>query len=255
MILPLLLLAIQFDANLSPKYAEAVQLLQQKKYPDAVSVLVSLTGEKPEVAEYWNALGLAYLANGDVEKSLPPLQRACTANSHVPRSCFNYGRVLLFLNRYEDAIGAFDRVPRSYEDAPMFLAKAQAYESLKRVREADRAYRSALAETAMRPANSAEVQLRYGVFLARQGSTESALWQFDQAIRKAPLWGLVWREKARVLLQLQRERDSAVALEQAIAHGERNRENLLLLSRIYAQLGDSEKAETYQREAAGPELK
>ena len=46
-----------------------------------------------------------------------------------------------------------------------------------------------------------------------------------------------------------RKEDAADALEQAIAHGERNRDNLLLLSRLYNELGNKEKAQSYKNEA------
>lgn len=253
MILCLLLVALQYDPNLSPKFAEALRLMQEKKYPEVIAIVTPLTKDKPKVGEYWSLLGVAYAASGDLEQAIPNLRIACDAQPRPPRACFQYGRVLHLSNRFEDALKAYGQVAKGSEDAQLHSAKAQSYEALGRAKEADQAFRAALAESALRPANSAEVQLRYGLFLYRQGTMESALWQFEQVIRKQPFWGIAWREKARALLQLEREKESAEALEQAIAHGERNRENLLLLSRLYLRLGDTAKAEDYRKEAAAPQ--
>ncbi len=246
----LLSLALQYDPNFTPKYGEALRLMQEKKFAEAIGVLKPLTASKPGVGEYWSALGVAYVGSGDVEMAIPSFKKACEAVPRPVRACFQWGRALHLTNRFEDALKAFAMTPKGSEDSGLHLARAQSYEALGRLPEADRSYRAALAETALRPANSAEVQLRYGVFLYRQGSMEAALWQFEQTIRKSPQWGAAWKEKGRTLLQLEREREAAEALEQAIAHGERNREALLLLSRLYARLGEAAKAEEYRQDAA-----
>ncbi|MCX6614416.1 MAG: tetratricopeptide repeat protein [Acidobacteria bacterium] len=203
----LLLLALQYDPNLSPKFSESSRLLQQQRFPEAISILETLTKEKPAVGEYWFALGIAQAASGNSTASLAPLEKACTIPDRVARACYHWGRQL------------------------------------------DQAYRGALAESALRPKNSAEIQLRYSAFLIRQGKIEASLWQLDQVIRKQPFFGIAWREKAGLLMAVGRKEDAADALEQAIAHGERNRENLLLLSRLYAELGNKDKAQSYKNEA------
>ncbi len=248
----LLALALQYDPNLTPKYAEALRLMQEKRFAEAIGLLKPLTVSKPSVGDYWSALGVAYAGSGDLEMAIPSLKNACGAMPRPVRACFQYGRVLHLTNRFEEALKAYEMTPKGFEDSGLHLARAQSYEALGKLREADRSYRAALAESALRPTNSAEVQLRYGVFLYRQGSMEAALWQFEQTIRKSPQWGAAWREKGRALVQLEREREAAESLEQAIAHGERNRETLLLLSRLYTRLGEAEKAEEYRQDAAKP---
>ena len=248
----LLALALQYDPNSTPKFAEALRLVQAKKFSEAIAVLKPLTVERPGVGEYWSLLGVAYAADGDLEMAIPNLKKACEAVPRPARACFQYGRVLHLSNRFDEALKAYEMTPKGAEDSNLYAAKAQSYEALGKVKEADRAFRLALSESALRQVVSAQVQLRYGLFLYRQGGMEAALWQFEQAVRKQPLWGAAWREKGRALLQLDREREAAEALEQAIAHGERNRENLLLLSRLYQRLGDATKAEEFRLDAATP---
>ncbi len=249
MIYWLLLLALQYDPNLSPKFAESSRLLQQQRFPEAIAILETLTRTKPEVGEYWYALGIAQAASGNSNAALLPLEKACTVADRIPRACYHWGRQLQAMRRHSEAIAAFDKAGKNAEDSVLLTAKAQSYEALDQPSAADQAYRGALAESALRPKNSAEIQLRYSGFLIRQGQIEASLWQLDQVIRKQPFMGTAWREKAGLLMAVGRKEDAADALEQAIAHGERNRENLLLLSRLYAELGNTEKAQAYKDEA------
>ena len=72
MIFWLLLLALQYDPNLHPKFVEATRLLQQQKLVEAIALLEALTREKPQVGEYWFALGVAQAASGSLAGSLEP---------------------------------------------------------------------------------------------------------------------------------------------------------------------------------------
>lgn len=253
MIFWLLLLALQYDPNLHPKFVEATRLLQQQKFVEAVALLEPLTREKPQIGDYWFALGVAQAASGSLAASLEPLRMACASQPRPPRSCYQYGRMLQMSNRFAESIVAFQSAGKNGEDSSLLTAKAQSYEAMNNLPEADQAYRAALAESALRPKNSADIQYRYSEFLIRQKKFEASLWQLNQVLRKQPFFGQAWREKGRVLLLLDRNADAADAIEQAIAHGERNRENLQLLARIYALLGDTAKAEMYRKEAAPPQ--
>ncbi len=239
----------QFDPNLSPKFTEATKLLQQQRISEAIRILEELTGEKPQVGEYWFALGVALAANDRPAEALAPMEKACQAIPRPPRACYNLGRLHQAAGRHEQAVTAFETAGRNEVDSTLFAAKAISLEVLERRDEADGAYRVALAESALRPKPAAAIQFRYAQFLVRWGKLEASLWQLNQSIRKQPFEGVVWKEKARVLLMLDRKMEAANSLEQAIAHGERNRENLALLSRLYLALGDKERAEIYRREA------
>ncbi|MFO0282269.1 MAG: hypothetical protein ACK532_10170, partial [Acidobacteriota bacterium] len=86
-------------------------------------------------------------------------------------------------------------------------------------------------------------------FHRRRQQWEPSIWQLRQTLRKQPFLGMAWLEQATVLLLLQRREEAADSLEQALAHGQRTRENLLLLSRVYREMGDLDKAESYRKEA------
>ena len=73
MIFWLLLLALQYDPNLHPKFVEATRLLQQQKFVEAVALLEPLTRDKPQIGDYWFALGVAQAASGSLAaSSVPP---------------------------------------------------------------------------------------------------------------------------------------------------------------------------------------
>jgi tetratricopeptide (TPR) repeat protein len=240
---------MQFDPNLSPKFAEGMRLMREQKFTEAVAVLEKLTADRPEVGEYWLGFGSALAASGRLEDSLAPLGKACAATPAVPQACYQLGRVYHHLTRYEEALAAYSRGEKQTESTQLAWGRAQTYEKLGRYVEADAAYREALAAAALRPRQSAEIQLQYAMLLRRAKKLESAMWQFSQILRKQPFWGAAWLEKARTHLAMDEKQEAAEALEQAIAHGERRKPILLALSEIYTALGNTEKANEYRKEA------
>lgn len=225
--------------------------MEAGQFAAAIPALEKAARAHPEKPEFVRAYGAAVAASGDLEGALPHLERACRLRPRLALACFQYGRTLYFLNRFDLALQAYEDAQAAQDmGATLYSARAQALEALGRSEEADLEYRKALADSALRAAQSADIQLKYGLFLYRRGMVEAALWQYEQAIRKTPHIGVLWREKARALLQLGREGEAAKALEQALAHGERKKENVLLLSRLYERLGEAQKAETLRREAS-----
>lgn len=232
---------------LDPKFSEAIRLLEQRRYADAIKLLRPMTEAHPTNGEYWLALGLALAASEQVDPALEALGRAYQANPRPRRAAYHYARLLQYRRRHEQAIPVFKSI--DHPDSQALLALTESCEAVGDLRGADQAYRGAMAEAALRPRESAGIQLRYAQFLLRQRNYESAIWQLNQSIRKQPFEGLAWLEKSRALLLLNRLEEAADSLEQALAHGQRTKENLLALSRIYAQLGDKGKSESYRREA------
>lgn len=249
MILHLLLLLCQFDPTYSPQYGEALRLMQQQRLSEAALILEALTRGQPAVSNYWHALGLLRASQGQAGPALTALEKACLGLSPPRLACAEWGRLLQRLGRHREAIAAFHRSPRHDADSQTLADRALSLEALGEFRAADHDFRAALAECALRPKQSASLQLLYAQFLMRRQQWEPALWQLRQTLRKQPFLGMAWLEQATVLLFLQRREEAADSLEQALAHGQRTRENLLLLSRVYREMGDLDKAESYRKEA------
>jgi tetratricopeptide (TPR) repeat protein len=249
MILLLLLLLSQFDPVFSPKYSEATRLLQQQRWNEAALLLEDLTRDQPSVSTYWHALGLLRASQGQLEPARAALEKACLGVSPPRLACAEWARLLQKLGRHAEAIVAFNRSPRADADSQTLAARALSLEAVGNYRDADRDYRAALAESALRPKQSAAAQLLYARFLMRRQHWEAALWQLRQTLRKQPFLGPAWQDQATVLLLLERREEAADSLEQALAHGQRTKENLLLLSRVYREMGNADKAESYRQEA------
>lgn len=230
-------------------YKEGLRAAEQKQLLLAIDGFRRAVREKPENAEYQRAFGVALAANGDPELAVKPLEKACLLDARLPEACYQYGRVLAQLNRHEIALAAYERGQLRGESASLFTARAQSLEALGQIRKADEAYRAALSESALRLEQSAQVQLLYAGFLSRHMLYDAALWQAEQSIRKRPLDGAAWVEKARILSNLDRPLEAIPALEQALAHGQRNRANLLFLAGLYSRTGNAVRAAQVRDEA------
>jgi Tfp pilus assembly protein PilF len=253
MIQALLLLAL---SQPSPQklYLDGTAAFEAGDYARAESLYALALKGKPAEIEYLRAYGASLGAQGKFDAALQPLETACRQSApSLPNrglACYQWGRTLFHLRRYEDSLRAFDFAKESAPPtAQMYSARAQALDALGRAKEADADFRQALAESALRTPESAGIQLLYGNFLARQGLHDAAIWQFEQAIRKTPFNERLWEEKAKSLLALGQERLAVEALERALSHGVRKRETVLLLARVYQHLGQPEKAKAYLEEA------
>ncbi len=255
MIRALLLLAL---SQPSPQklYQEGTAAFEAGDFARAEALYQQALRGKPAELEYARALGASIASQSRFGEALPYLEKACRQSTPaLPNrglACYQWGRTLHYLQRYADAVEAYGLARQAAPfTAQMYFGRAQALDALGQLKEADYDYRHALAESALRLNESAVIQLAYGNFLARQGNHEAALWQFDQGIRKLPHEQRLWQEKAKSLLALGRDREAAESLERALAHGARNRETVLLLSRVYQKLGQNDKARIYSDEANG----
>jgi len=87
MLRPLLLPALSLSIGLAlaalPALAadnalrdQVAGLFKQRQWAEAQVLLEKATADEPNNAEAWNALGQTFLARGDYEKAIPPLEKA-----------------------------------------------------------------------------------------------------------------------------------------------------------------------------------
>ncbi len=248
-----LLLFLALSQNQSDTlYQEGNHAFQASQFEVAVAKFRAAVNLRPDNPEFRRALGAALASQRRFVDALPHLERACRTAPPLALACYQWGRTLFFLNRPAEALAAYELAAGSRAvEGRLHSARAQALDALGRHAEAAAEFRLALAEAALRPKESAETQLQYANFLARRGQHEAALWQFRQALRKTPFSSSLWEEQAKSQLALDRLTDAAESLEQALAHGPRKRDLVLLLAAVYARLGDEAKARTLLSEA-GP---
>ena len=83
LLLPFLSLSIGFALLARPALAadnalreQITGLFQQRQWAEAQALLEKVTTDEPTNAEAWNSLGQTFLARGDYEKAIPPLEKA-----------------------------------------------------------------------------------------------------------------------------------------------------------------------------------
>lgn len=259
MIRALLLLAL---SQPSPQklYQEGTAAFEAGDFVRAETLYRQALRGEPATLEFERALGATIASQGRFGEAIPHLEKACRQSMPpLPNrglACYQWGRTLFYMQKPAEALEAYRMAKQAAPfTAQMYLGRAQALDALGQVKEADLEFRHALSESALRAQESAQIQLVYGNFLARQGKHDAAIWQFEQALRKAPFDQRIWQEKAKSLLAMGREKEAAEALERALAQGtasgSRNRETVLLLGRVYQRLGQADKARRFLDEADG----
>lgn len=222
--------------------------MAEKSYREAAALFALLLAEDPGNLEYARALGLAYASAKEYELAVDPLRQACLGQRDFQGVCFQLGRVYYYLDRYEQALEAYRLAETQKPSAALLSARAQALEALERGNEASELYRLALQE-ADSAEERAQIHLRHGKLEYRRADIRAAASHFSQATRLAPSWGLAWKELARAQQQLNQPAEAALALEKAIANGERTADALTLLGRLYLRMQKPKQAEALFEEA------
>ena len=122
----------------NPKYREAINTLgvvyvHQKRYDDAVKVLVPLANDilyaTPEIA--WGNLGWAYLLKGDLDKAISSLQRVLALQ---PDFCVGAYRLALAYEKRGDLEAAHQTVTRALQtDRPECRSFQDAFHARARI--------------------------------------------------------------------------------------------------------------------------
>lgn len=128
--------------------------------------------ENPRRALGYRLLGMACTAEGNHKAALDPYARACAIDPHEENACYYKGHTLYLLDRYEEAIRAFEStLKNTSERGRPLLGMALTYEALGKTSEAERYYRSAIHSGEKR------AQADYGMFLFRHDrAAESLEW-------------------------------------------------------------------------------
>jgi len=106
------------DEDISQKFKQAVQLIKEEKYKDAVTLLEEVTKRsKKHSAPYVN-LGIVYLKLGDVEKSEENFLVALKVNPDHPVTNNELGIVYRKSGRFKEAKKLYEHIIKKY---PYFL--------------------------------------------------------------------------------------------------------------------------------------
>ncbi|MDX2266984.1 MAG: tetratricopeptide repeat protein [Bryobacter sp.] len=197
----LLLVFSQFPTADPPprSYQEGNAAFLKQDFPRALSLYQQALATNPNNGEFLRSIGAVYAAQKQLPEARLWFHRACHASQPNALACFQAGRTWQIEQDYTRALALYERATTLQELGPrLTLATAQVLDRLGRALDAERAYRKAISQAALRPSESGDAQIFYANFLARQGRFTAALWQLEQAEGKLPADPRLVEERAKI---------------------------------------------------------
>ena len=106
------------DTELSEKFNQAVNYIKQKKYEDAIELLVEVTNNTDKHSAPYINLGIAYAETGKIEEAENILLKGIKINPAHPVTNNELGMVYRKTGRFADAKVTYEKVIKNY---PQFL--------------------------------------------------------------------------------------------------------------------------------------
>src|SRR5579862_614166 len=158
-------------------------MLFDKKFPDAASLIEQSVRIDPNAAYAYNALGIAYLEQGQFDKAIPAFRDAAHRAQHWSYPLHNEALAHVETGDYQAAIRLYQQAMRltpQYSYLPYNLGLG--YQRLNRRRDAKASYRKAIA---IAP-NAAEAYNALGTLKASEGKTSEAEKDYRDALQRSP---------------------------------------------------------------------
>jgi non-specific serine/threonine protein kinase len=105
---------------------------------EALAELRKALTAKPDFDDAWHQHGLILFHVGHLQAGMRDIDQALSLNPANTIARFRYGPILVYLQRYEDALAALNRVPRESYPTQWAYQRAWALISLGRLEEAER---------------------------------------------------------------------------------------------------------------------
>jgi tetratricopeptide (TPR) repeat protein len=185
-------------------FFEGRALLFEKNYPDAASHLEQSVRIDPGAAYGYNALGIAYLEQGQYDKAIPAFHDAVHRAQHWSYPLHNVALAYKEMGDYSDAIRAYQQAMRltpHYYYLPYNLGLV--YQQMNRKKDAESAYRKAM----MLAPNSAEPYNALGTLMASERKPHDAETLYRDALQRNPML-LSARHNLALLLVAEKNRQN-----------------------------------------------
>jgi tetratricopeptide (TPR) repeat protein len=260
-------------AGWANRYNLADALLEAGQTSEAISLLESLSANRPQNAPVLSLLGLAYETAGKPDQALESYRKAVAAEPGNHDYYLDYARMLADLNRYDESeqfiessllqfgndyalrirLGALQMLQGKLEEARQTFRKAidanpavalghvalaQTY--LREHHDEDAARE--LAGTRAKLAPDANVEHYYGLALVRLQRYQEAIAPLQQAVRLNPDDAETFYLLGKAEIALDRTQAARADFEQVIHLDPQHVGAHYQLSRIYARMGDAAKA-------------
>ena len=161
---------------------EGVERFQKRDFPGAVQAFLKAVERQPSDTKALTYLGMSYAAEEDYKSAVVPLRRACQLRPAEENACYFFGRASYSLNRFEEAVGAFQAALRSAgRPGRTSNGMALALEALGQDAEAERFYQQAIR------LNEQRALVDYGMFLYKHARGAESLEMLRRAGAKPEL--------------------------------------------------------------------
>lgn len=263
------------------KYNLAIALFDANRAGEALPLLESLSSERPKDGQILSLLGSVYEAVGKLPSALDAYQRAVVSDPENPDRYLDYTRLLMDLDRYDDAAmliekgiqntqdsyalnvrlgaiemmkGEFEKARESFQKAidehpeiPVgYVALAKVY--MKEGQDQDAA--DLLSRVRGKLAKDFALEYVFGLVSYQLGNKDQAVKAFKSAEEMRP--GIVepYYQLGKLYMEAGNWDQARIELEQVVSLNPSHAQAHYQLSRVYARLGDMKKAREMQADAS-----
>jgi len=176
--------AYQRSATNKQRLANAETAIDEKKYPDALTLLLQILNDDGNDYEVWTELGTVYLMQQDLGKAESAYERAGEVNRSFFPSFFNLGKLRMAQKRYDVAIEPLvQSVKLKPDSAPANYLLGEACLQIKKGSNAVTFFDKALK---LDPIGMAQAHLRLAVLYNAVGMKNKAAEEYEAFLKKKP---------------------------------------------------------------------
>ena len=263
------------------QYNLAVALIRAKKIKDALPLLAGITAEQAKNATLMSSVASTYEAAGETALALDTYDKAIAADPRNPDYYLDATRLLMDLDRYEEAITTLERGIAAVPDDYPLTIRLGAIEAMRGNREAAREhYRKAiakhpalalgyvaLAQSYMKAGDDQQalqvltegrgpvgsdfaLEYVYGLVSIQLGHQPQAMDAFKNAETLAPTVAEPHYQLGLLYMKLQQWQQAQQELEQVLKLEPDNAATYYQLSRAYQRQGNTGKAQQMAAQAS-----
>ncbi|MBI3414993.1 MAG: tetratricopeptide repeat protein [Verrucomicrobia bacterium] len=175
-------MAANAATNLNP-IAEANQLMQLKKYDEAIAIYEQAVSQHGEDEDIHYNLGIAYARKGNVEAAIKHYEEALRILPDYAEAHNNLGNLLASRRRFDEASGHFQT---ALKISPDYASAHNNFGTALRLQGKTNEAREHFAEAVRLSPEYGEAHFNYGTILLSAGQYEEAVKQLSEAVRLKP---------------------------------------------------------------------
>jgi tetratricopeptide (TPR) repeat protein len=165
------------------KFVQGVKLYQQGKFDEAIEAFNDVLSEKPDFAEGYYNLGMAYLRKGDVDIAQEKMEKAIELKPDFIEGYFGLGQIYIEKKDEEKAAEIFKKaVDIKPDDAKIYANLGSLYFSLNKDNMALENLNKAKELDSLLP----DTYYQLGLLYFKQGALEEAVHNFEEFLKLAP---------------------------------------------------------------------